>query len=167
MKKEHLRVMVVGMYLLSYLLDAVVDPLRLNLASPYDYLSPVYLAQYPFTTTSIVIRSLAIFLTPLLLLSFFRKAYYAKAGTLLVLAVLMQLYAVQDIATDAEVVPLEWALSFSIGGALLLIPALLNLLQGSASAVHQKFKRSVDPYEFEQANAEPEWIEEKPKKAKK
>jgi hypothetical protein len=157
MKKEYLLVLIIGLFLLAYLLEAVVDPLPINLASPYQYLNPQYLSRYPFTTAIIVIRSLAVFLTPLLTFSFFRKAFIAKGVILLVLAVLMQLYALQDVATGSELVTLEWALSLAVGGALLLIPAVIYFLSGTFSSFHQKLVKTV---QSESLGGTPDWLEE-------
>ena len=157
MKKEYILVLVIGLFLLAYLLEAVIDPLPINLASPYQYLTPQNLSRYPFTTAIIAIRSLAIFLTPLLLLSFFHKAYIPKGVSLLILAVLMQLYALQDVATDSRLITLEWALSLSIGGVLLLIPAVIFFLSGSFSSVASSIKKTA---RSEALGGTPEWLDQ-------
>ena len=132
-------VIIIGLFLLAYLLDILVDPIQLNLISPYHYLNPQYLIRYPFTTASIFIKSLAIFLSPLWLLSFINQKFYPKGGFLLVLASLMQLYALQEVATNTQIIPLEWSLSLSIGGAVLLIPSVLFIIRGLISSTKEKF----------------------------
>lgn len=125
---------IIGMFLLSYLLDALVPPLNLKLATPFHYLlNPDILSKYAFTTASISIRALAIFLTPLLVMSFWNNNSTAKGAILLVAVPLMELYALQDIATRAQVVPLEWSLSISLGGLALLLPMVLYFIRGAFS----------------------------------
>lgn len=144
--KEYVLAIIAGLFLLAYVLEAVVNPLKLELATPYEFLNPQYFATYPFTTATVFIRSLAVFITPLWILSFFNKAYYPKGGLLLVLAGLMQLYAIQEVATGAQVVPLEWSLSLSVGGAALLLPTAIFLIKGLITAMHQKLTEVPDPF---------------------
>lgn len=138
MKKEYLFIFIGGLFLLSYVLEAVVNPLKVNLASPYDFLQPATLRLYPFTTAIIAIKSLAIFLTPLWFFSLLGGYHTAKGVTLLVLSGLAQLYAIQEIATGAQVIPLEWSLSLSLAGLALLLPAALQILLGLAKTTKQK-----------------------------
>lgn len=138
MPKEYTLVIIGGLFLLSYILEAIVDPLTLSLATPYEYLNPDYLILYPFTTATVFIRSIALFMTPTWLLSFIKKAHYAKGGVLLIVASLMQLYAIQEVATGTTLVPLEWSLSLSIAGAALLIPSVLFIIGGMFSSAQDK-----------------------------
>jgi len=140
--KEYTMIIIAGLFLLAYLLDVLVDPIELNLATPYHYLNPQHLTRYPFTTASIFIKSLALFLSPLWLFSFFKDNFYAKGGVLLVLASLMQLYAIQEVATKTQIIPLEWSLSLSIGGAALLIPSVIFIIRGFISATKQRLNPS-------------------------
>lgn len=138
MKKEHLLIVVVGLLLLTYLLDAVVNPLSLPLASPYQFFTTKNLSTYAFSSISIALKAISVLLLPLIVLSFFGANATAKGITLLVLSALLQLYAVQDIATGSFVVPLEWSLGFTLGGLILLLPALIFLLTGILKSMHQK-----------------------------
>jgi len=168
MKKEYLLVAVVGMYLLAYLLDAVVDPLKVTLPTPYHFLAPQFLTRFAFSTASIFIRALAIFLTPLFFFSFMDKNFTAKGLTLLILSVLMQLYALQDIATGAQIVPLEWALSISYGGAALLLPMVIYFIKGSLYSMHTKLKSKAHAEALAAKNAAaPEWLSKNPGAPKK
>ena len=136
--KEYQLLIIGGLFLLAYVLEALVNPLAIKLATPYSFLSPSNLLKYPFTTAVIAIKSVALFWTPLLLLSFIQKAYAAKGSILLVLAGLLQLYSLQEIATGAQVIPLEWSLAFSVAGLLLLIPTLIFFLRHGVSGVQNK-----------------------------
>jgi len=142
MKKEYTLVFIIGLFLLSYVLEAVVNPLDVQLATPYHYIDPKYLLKYPFTTATIAIRALGMFLTPLWLMSFFEGHYGGKSATTLALAALMQLYALQEVTTGDSIIPLEWSLSLSIAGAVLLLPMLSFLFIGGLSTAHKKIMGS-------------------------
>jgi hypothetical protein len=164
MKKEYTFVAIIGMFLLSYLLDAISQPLSLNLATPYEYLSQGHASRFPFTTTSIMVRSLAIMLTPFFFTWLFDKAYYAKGVILLVVSALVQLYAVQDVVSNAHVVPLEWAISLAIGGAAILVPAILYIVRGALHAAHESMLKAVSPPPPPPGGVKsPDWLETKPK----
>ena len=130
MKKEYSLIFVVGLFLLGYLLDSVVNPLNISLSTPYHYFNPQYLTKYPFTTVSIFVKALGLFVTPLWVLSFLERKYTLKASILLILGVLMQLYALQDIVTDSKIVPIEWSLSISLAGGVLLVPMIMFFVMG-------------------------------------
>ena len=63
-------------------------------------------------------------------MSFIKDHFMGKFAVLLVLASLMQLYAIQEVATNAQIIPLEWSLSLSIAGVCLLLPALIYFIRG-------------------------------------
>lgn len=136
--KEYLLLVILGLYLLAYLLEATVDPLAAELATPYQFVTSEYFSLFPFTTATIMIRSLAIFMTPLFLLSFIKGAHTGKAGTLLVLSALFQLYALQEVASGTTLVPLEWSISLALAGAALLVPMVLFFLGGMVSGTKSK-----------------------------
>ncbi len=138
MKKEYLFVFIGALFLLSYVLEAVVNPLPNSLASPYDFFNPNNLSRYPFTTADIIIKSLAIFMTPLWLFSLIKGHHTVKGVGLLVLSGLIQLYAIQEVATGAKVIPLEWSISFALAGLAMIIPAILQILLGLAHKTKQK-----------------------------
>lgn len=150
--KEYILAAIGGLFLLAYVLQSGVKPLHLNLASPYQFLSPGYFKLYPFTGAIIIIRSLALFISPLWTLSWFGPAHTAKAVTLLITSGLMQLYALQQIAgASAPTVSQEWALSFALAGLGLLLPTLAFFLKGATggvgSAVSQKITQAPDPFD--------------------
>lgn len=136
--KEYQLLVIVGLFIFGYILEALVNPLQITLPSPYTFLSPSYFLKYPFTSAVILIKSIAIFWTPVLLLSFIKQAYAAKASILLVLAGLLQLYTLQEIATGAQVMPLEWSLALALGGILLLIPVVVYFAKHSFGVMHEK-----------------------------
>jgi hypothetical protein len=128
--KEYGFFTIIGLFIISYVLEATVDPLQLKLATPYEYFSPIYISKFPFSTTAIAIRSLAIFFSPLYLFSFFRGARFAKGTILLIASGLLQLYALQEVVSGTTLLPLEWSLSLALAGLILLLPSIINLIIG-------------------------------------
>jgi len=134
MPKEYVLVLIVGLFLLAYLLEAVVEPLILPITTPYQFLTAEYITKIPFNTAAIFIRTFAILITPLWLLSFIKDAWQFKAVSLLVVSVLIQLYGVQATATSSTVgIPLEWAISFALGGLTLFLPMLFFFAKGAVA----------------------------------
>ena len=145
MKQEYILVIIIGLLILTYVLDAVVNPLKLQLPTPYHFFDPGILSKYPFTTTSIVIKSVALFLAPVWFLSFLDLSKLTKGAIILVLSGLMQLYSLQDVAIGGRVIPLEWSLSLTLTGVALLIPGIIYLLIGLTKKATKII--SEDPYD--------------------
>lgn len=154
MKKEYTLIFIVGLFLLAYVLDTVVEPLEVVLASPYAYISSDIFSQYPFTGASIAIKALGVFLTPLFLLSFMEKQYTAKGLILLIVAGLTQLYGIQELATGAKLLPIEWTVSLALGGAALLVPMVLYFTRGTFSSVSKGIAGPPDEDPFEEEDQE-------------
>lgn len=145
MKKEYILFTIIGFGLLSYLLDAVVNPLSINLelTTPYQFFTPRNLSLYPFSTTSVILKAVALFLASILILGFIGIKNLAKGIILIILSALFQLYAVQDIATSSFVVPLEYSLGLALAGILLLLPAVTFIITGIFQDVNSKLKDEV------------------------
>jgi hypothetical protein len=128
MKKEYLLVLIAGLFILTYVLDAITNPLGsdLTLTSPYQFFNPATFSSYPFTTASIILKALALSLIPPLVLSLVTGKYLAKALIVLVLAILLELYTIQDLAAGTQILPLEWDLAFSLAGFFLLPTVALS-----------------------------------------
>ncbi len=125
MKKEYLLIVVIGFFILGYILDAVANPLSLPLPTPYHFFTSSNISTYPFTTTSVVLKALGVVMGVLIVLASLGLKRFVKGAILLVLSGLLQLYALQDVATRAAVVPLEWALGFTLAGLLMFIPIMI------------------------------------------
>lgn len=130
MKQEYWLATIIGLLIFAYVLDSVVNPLAIALPTPYHFFIPEVLKTYPFTTTSVVIKALAILITPLLILSFAGFKKLLKGILLIILSGLFQLYALQDVASGAHAIPVEWALSFTLAGMVLLLVAVIYMLMG-------------------------------------
>jgi len=115
--KEYSLLLIIGLFILAYLLDAVVQPLDLVLKTPYQFLQGTFISTFPFSAASVLIKALGLFLAPLWILSFFSDRGWWKASLLFIVAAIMQLYALQDVSTQSYLIPLEWSLSLSLAGA--------------------------------------------------
>lgn len=130
MKQEYWLALIIGLIVFAYVLDFVVNPLNVSLVTPYHYFISESLSLYPFTTTSIVIKAIALFIAPLLLLSFAGFSKLIKGIIIFIVAGLLQLYALQDVATGSRTIPLEWSLAFTLAGMALIIPSIIYVLWG-------------------------------------
>ncbi len=146
MKQEFFLIIIVGLIIIAYVLDAVVNPLPVKLATPYEYFLSGIATTYIFTSASIVLKAIALFITPLWLLSFIGITRLIKGAILIALSGLIQLYSLQDIATQARVIPVEWALSFTLAGVALLIPAVIYILMGILGKAHNSMFPKEEPY---------------------
>jgi len=144
--KEYLFLAIIGLFLLAYVLEAVVDPLALKLSSPYAFLFQNYFTKYPFTSAVVGIRAIAILLVPLLLFGFFQKGFFGKALFALIISGLFQLYSLQEIATGTTLAPLEWSLSLSLAGIALLVPTIFYLFRGIFQSMKNKIDNLGDNY---------------------
>lgn len=77
--KEQAFVLIVGLFLFAYLLEAIVDPLTVRLATPYAYFSAEYFLKYPFTTATVIIRGLSLFLAPVFFTFVYSKRILRQA----------------------------------------------------------------------------------------
>jgi hypothetical protein len=154
MKREHVLVIIIGLLVLSYVLDAVVNPLAVNLATPYAYFNADTLFEYAFTTTSILMKGIALFAAPILALRSLGVKPMATGLSLFVLSVLLQLYAVQDIASGAYVVPLEWSIGFTLAGLFLLPAAILFIIAGLFKGVLNNIAGHYEPDEIPRSGSE-------------
>jgi len=130
MKKEYGIATIAGLVIFGYILDTISGPIILTLTNPYAFLATETLSIYPLTTVSIAAKTLAIIIAAPLLLSFIEKKYIFKSVILFVFAALLELYAIQQLATGLLITPIQWTLSFAYAGIGLLIPSFCYLLLG-------------------------------------
>lgn len=130
MKQEYYMFIIAGLLILAYLLDAVTNPLSIALTTPYHYFTYQNMFTYAFTTTSIVMKSIALFMAPFWVMTLGKMNPITKGAILVVIGGLLQLYALQDVVSGATIVPLEWSLAFTLTGIALLIPAVLFFIIG-------------------------------------
>lgn len=136
MIKEYLLITIVGLFLASYVLNYFAGPVTISLKNPLQFLTTAALSKYPFTAVEIGLRTIALFLSLVLLLSLIEKKYFLKAAISLVLGALGILYAIQQIATFSRVTPIQWTLSFAYTGFALLPLIGYYLIRGLIEGVY-------------------------------
>lgn len=141
MKKEYFLVATFAFFGLAYVLDYFAGPISFALTTPLTFLTKSYLNSYPLTAFAVAIRALAIFISLLLLFSVIEKQYFVKAFTIFVIAVLVELYAVQQIATGMRTTSIQWTLSFSYAGIFLATAIIYFIIAGIINSLRQRFKK--------------------------
>ncbi|MFS8159223.1 MAG: hypothetical protein ACMG6E_03245 [Candidatus Roizmanbacteria bacterium] len=146
MKIEYIITTVVGLFIFGYVLDLVSGPFFLPLTSPFTFLQAVHLTTYPFTAISIAAKTIAIFITCVLIIQKSSGQRYFLASTLFFIsAALLELYAIQQIATQRLLISLQWTLAFSYSAIAILVPCLIYLLLGVFKTVHRNL--TADTYD--------------------
>ncbi|PIZ66665.1 hypothetical protein COY15_00540 [Candidatus Roizmanbacteria bacterium CG_4_10_14_0_2_um_filter_39_12] len=141
MKKEYFLVTALAFFGLAYVLDYFAGPVSFLLTTPLTFLTKTYLNSYPLTAFAVVIRALGIFISLLLLFSMIEKQYFVKAFTIFVIAVLVELYAVQQIATGMRTTSIQWTLSISYAGIILISAIIFYIIAGIIDSLRQKLKK--------------------------
>lgn len=144
MRKEYLGVTICALFLLSYVLDYLAGPFTVTVTNPFLFLQQ-YLDTYPFTSSAIAIKTLGLFLTMILITSFIEKKFFIRALVVFFTAALFEFYAIQQLATGQQLIPIQWTLSLSYTGVLLLILTIVYIIIGIVMALLKTF--SDDPVE--------------------
>lgn len=139
-KKEYQFIIIVVLFLASYSLDWINGPLKLAIKSPYNFITPEILSQYPFSAVSVVIKIIAVWLSFLLVSSLVSRHYFAKGIVFLLTGFLAQLFSIQQFATGLRVTTAEWTLAIAFGGLVLLATAPLFLVVGIFELIRTKPK---------------------------
>lgn len=142
MKKEYAIVTTLGFFLLAYLLDYFAGPVAIPIKSPFLFLQNIYLTEFPFTAVAIGLRSMAIVASLVILFSALGIKDLVKALIIFILAILFNLYAIQQLATGARVTPIQWTLSFAFAGVMAIVPIVIFLLKGIVTSLHQSLTGS-------------------------
>jgi hypothetical protein len=130
-KKEAWLVVAAVGFLLAWLIDRLAGPVSISVGSPIAFLkSTVILNKFPFTATAIIIRSLAIFISTMLVVSLFEKNYFTKAIVLFFVGLLAEFYAIQQLANGFKLTTIQWTLSIAYGSLLLTTGVVWMLLKG-------------------------------------
>lgn len=140
MKKEYFLITAAAFFILAYVFDYLAGPVIIPLkeTNPFAFLAPSYLNNYPLTAVSVVIRSLGIFICAAFISTMLKKQYFLKFIAALIVGVLAELYAIQQIATGVSTTPLQWTLSIAYAGGLLGILVVFYLFVGAAQFIKQK-----------------------------
>jgi hypothetical protein len=158
--KEIWAVIAILGFLLSWLIDRVAGPVSMNIGNPIAFLySTDLLNKYPFTSTAILIRSVAIFISAMVIVSLIEKRFFTKAIALFFVGLLAEFYAIQQLATGFHITTIQWTLSIAYGSLLLalgivwmILKAIWSLFSGgtaqkSSSEVTSEEKSVLTPEE--------------------
>lgn len=129
--KEVWLVIAVVAFLLSWLIDRLAGPVSIVVGSPIAFLtSPILLHLYPFTATAIIIRTLALFVSAMLVISLFSGKFFLKATVLFFVGLLAEFFAIQQLATGFRVTTIQWTLSIAYASLALAIGIVWMILMG-------------------------------------
>lgn len=140
MKTEYVVTAIIALFLLSSVLDFLAGPQKPPLTNPFAFWQHETYSIYPFTAVSIGMKTLVLCMSVLFTLSLFQKKYLAKALFLLLLIALLELYAIQQLATGSQMVSMEWSVAFSTAGIILLLPIVFFFILATGTVVHKNLK---------------------------
>lgn len=122
MKKEAVFLITLIMLGFSYMLDYFAGSLNLTqIKNPLVFLDLKYFNLYPMTFVSVSIRSIAIAILVVLLLSAIERQYIKKALITLFIIFVAEIYSFQQLATGAKMTPTLWTLAISYAGMWLVL----------------------------------------------
>lgn len=145
MKKEYLYISMIGLFILSLVLDWMAGPLELTIKNPFSFLSQPIISNYPFTAFSVLLKIIVILVTIITFLLLISEKQLAKGVFLIFLTALLELYSFQQLATGNQMVSLPWSLAIAFSGVLLLIPATTYIIIGLLRLLHRQITK--EPYD--------------------
>lgn len=139
MKKEYLLFASILLLLFGQVIDSISGPVSIPVKNAFQFMSQASLQTYPLTSISILAKTLGLLLLAALFLSLIEKKDLLKGSLLLTVAVLMELYSIQQLATGVKTIPLPWTLALGWAAILLFIPAIFFLVKGLLWGLYNKF----------------------------
>jgi hypothetical protein len=138
MKKEYIGVTICALFLLSYVLDYLAGPFTLTVTNPFLFIQQ-HLSVYPFTAAGIGIKTLGLLLSMILITLFIEKKYFVRALVVFFTATLFEFYAIQQLATGQQLIPIQWTLALSYTGVLLLLLTGIYIIIGIVLGIYGTF----------------------------
>lgn len=138
MKKEYIGVTICALFLLSYVLDYLAGPFTLTVTNPFLFIQQ-HLSVYPFTAAGIGIKTLGLLLSMILITLFIEKKYFVRALVVFFTAALFEFYAIQQLATGQQLIPIQWTLALSYTGVLLLLLTGIYIIIGIVLGIYGTF----------------------------
>lgn len=131
-------------FLLAYSIDRLAGPVSITVGNPVAFLtSPVLLNLYPFTAAAIVIRSVALFISVMILVGFIEGRYFAKIAIVVFIGLLAEFYSIQQLANGFKMTTIQWTLSIAYGSVLLVLGVVGFALKGIWSLFNRNDKSDV------------------------
>lgn len=157
MKKEHSLSVAAVLFLISYLIDHFSGAVNIVIKNPFLFINQTYLTKFPLTALAIGFKALGLLIAIMLILSFIERLFFVKAGIVIFLAILGELYAIQQTATGMRTTPIQWTLAFAYAGALYVIPFVFYLIKGIVTSLYSKLADTkVVSAETKEENSKPE-----------
>lgn len=128
MKKEYLLIFSASLLILAYVIDFISGPVSLTIKNPFIFLQSAVISKFPLTAVGVFARATGIFVGVILIWSSFNKLYLVKSLGTFFLAVLFNLFAIQQVATGTRTVTIQWILSLAYAGVLLILPSIIYLI---------------------------------------
>jgi hypothetical protein len=144
MKKEYSFTTAAILFLISYLVDRFSGVVNIVIKNPFLFINQVYLTQYPLTALAIGFKALGLLISVVLILSFIEKLYFAKAGIVIFVGIISELYAIQQTATGMRTTPIQWTLSFALAGILFIIPFIYYIIKGIVTSLYSKLSEAKE-----------------------
>lgn len=147
MKKEHVFLITVCLFIFAYVLGYLAGPVAIHVTrTPYSFLfDPISINRLPLTSFEILVRSLAIFISIGLIFSLFEKKYFTKAIIIFVIAFLAQLYSIQQVMMRGTLTTMQWTLPISFAGILSILWVIYHIFQGVIHGVNDKLIKKDRP----------------------
>ena len=126
-------------FLLSWIIDRLAGPVSIVVGNPIAFLtSPILLNTYPFTATAIIIRTIALFISVMLIISVLNGKYFLKAILLFFVGLLSEFYAIQQLATGFRLTTIQWTLSIAYSALSLVLGIIIMILMGIWASFNKK-----------------------------
>jgi hypothetical protein len=130
MKKEYFFIFAISLLVLAHVIDSISGPVSISLKNPYQFLNQEIITKFPLTAVGILARTIGIVIGSVLTLSLINRMFFLKATTTFFLAIIFNLFAIQQIATNTRTVTLQWILSLAFSGLLMILPSFIYLIKG-------------------------------------
>jgi hypothetical protein len=130
MKKEITFVIALCMFAFAYVLDFIAGKVNVVVSDPFMFLTNPILTKFPLTAAGVFIRTIAIFLTVLVIYSVINKRYFTKAFVSLAIVIFSEAYAIQQFTTGNRTTPIQWTLSIAYAGGLMILLFVFYILKG-------------------------------------
>lgn len=156
MKKDYFWITVLGLIILSYVLDQISSPISVRLRNPYAFITQVNLSTYPLSAVSIAAKAIALATSLILAFSYLKISPFIKAIVLFFLASLGQLYAIQQLATNGKLTPITWTLGVAFAGVISIMPIIIYLIQGLFSSAQKAIVKELKPQQSDLKSYSPD-----------
>jgi len=131
-------------FLLSWLIDRRAEPVTITVGSSVAFLTAhILIHSYPLTATAIIVRTIALFVSTMLVFSIVERKYFTKAIILFFIGMLAEFFAIQQLATGFHVTTIQWTLSIAYGAFSLILGIAVMILMGIWASFNKEGERQT------------------------